>query len=263
MLKAAAIAEKPFLDTRAAASIDLGLSTFCFTYYYYSILLMRSTANLRSQCIETCQKMLQLLDHLVSDSEEVYNGIVWVLICCPFTPYLILFREILAKANGHSSVGEKKRALAAMEHLPTFLSKMSLRNSLAAKLEGIATTIIQHARSIISRLGEFINPRIDEIERVRSLILIPSVVEGDANPQHRDTTQGAESNVKQPNKDIDEDASANRGRSPEVAIMTWDLNDLSYYAELTAGADSWEWTNDSFVDSMLDSLMWDRQPSLA
>jgi hypothetical protein len=91
--------------------------------------------------------MLHLLPDLVSDSEEVYNGIVWQLVCCPFTPFLALFGEILA--NKGPKLEADWQALAAMQELPTFLKKMGVRNSLAAKLEHIAVVIVRHAESAV------------------------------------------------------------------------------------------------------------------
>jgi hypothetical protein len=104
--------------------------------------------------IETTQsakEMLHLLDYLVSDSEEVYNGIVWQLVCCPFTPFLTLFGEILA--NKGAKHDADRQALAAMQKLPLFLKRMGLRNTLAAKLERIAVVIVQHAESVVDAPG--------------------------------------------------------------------------------------------------------------
>ena len=126
LLEAAALAEKPFLDASSAASIDLGLRNLSFTYEYLLILLTRSSSPLRTQCIDSSKRMLRLLENMVSDSEEPYNGMVWQLLCGPFTPFLTLFGEILSIGKGESE--EKKEALAAMEQLPVFLGKMSLRN---------------------------------------------------------------------------------------------------------------------------------------
>ena len=88
---------------------------------------------------------------MVSDSEEPYNGIVWQLLCCPFTPFLALFGEILSSGKGESE--ENEDALAAMEQLPLYLGMMSSRNSLAAKLERIAAVFVQHARSVVHPQG--------------------------------------------------------------------------------------------------------------
>lgn len=151
LLEAAALAEKPFLDGSSAASIDLGLRNVSFSYYYLLILLARSSSQMRTQCIDSSKRMLGLLENMVSDSEEPYNGIVWQLLCCPFTPFLALFGDILS--NGKGETEDNKNTLAALEQLPVFLSKMSLRNSLAVKLERIAVVFVQHARSVIHPQG--------------------------------------------------------------------------------------------------------------
>jgi len=102
---------------------------------------------MKAETTESAKEMLHLLRHLVSDSEEVYNGIVWQLVCCPFTPFLTLFGEILA--NKGPKLDADRQALAAMQELPVFLKKMGLRNTLAGKLERIAVVIVQHAESVV------------------------------------------------------------------------------------------------------------------
>lgn len=103
---------------------------------------------MKSETIYCSKEMLYLLKNLVSDSEEVYNGIVWQLVCCPFTPFLALFGDLLA--NREASHADRLEALAAMRELPFFLKKMGLRNSLARKLEAVAATIVQHADSVVN-----------------------------------------------------------------------------------------------------------------
>ncbi|KAJ9605085.1 hypothetical protein H2200_010475 [Cladophialophora chaetospira] len=151
LLEAAALAEKPFLDARNAASIDLELHSLSFMYEYLRILLARSSSHMRTQCIESSKRMLHLLEHMVSESGELYNGIDWQLLCGSFTPFLELFGEIVSNGKGGSQ--ETQDALAAMEQLPVFLGKMSSRNSLAAKLERIAVVFVQHAKSLMHPQG--------------------------------------------------------------------------------------------------------------
>jgi hypothetical protein len=106
---------------------------------------------MEAETTQSAKEMLHLLRYLVSDSEEVYNGIVWQLVCCPFTPFLTLFGEILAnKGPKHDA---DRQALAAMQELPLFLKSMGLRNTLAAKLERIAVVIVQHAESVVNAPG--------------------------------------------------------------------------------------------------------------
>lgn len=132
--------------------MDLGIVHNRFQYYWVSLLLKQSSIRWKQQCTKLSKAMLPLLDHMVSDSEESFNGIVWHLVCSPFTPFFHLFGEILS--NGQGEANGNKEALAAMERLPTFLAKMSVRNSLAAKLKRIALVFVQHARSIIHPYSE-------------------------------------------------------------------------------------------------------------
>lgn len=92
--------------------------------------------------------MLHLLQNMVLESKQPYHPIIWQLICCPFTPFLILFCDILS--NGKRNSEGNKEALAAMEQLPGYLREIGLRSSFAAGLEGIAKTFVQHAKSVVS-----------------------------------------------------------------------------------------------------------------
>lgn len=141
------MAESALLDAKGRASVDLGLRTLEFNRHYLLLILGRSSRNMKTETIRSAKEMLHLLTHLVSDSEEVYNGIVWQLVCCPFTPFLTLFGELLS--NRGALHADREDALAAMRELPAFLSKMGLRNSLAKKLAGISSIILQHAESVV------------------------------------------------------------------------------------------------------------------
>lgn len=116
-------------------------------YLYLSILLTRTCPELRKDCILQSREMLCLLEDMVAHSEEVYNGIIWTLLCWPFTPFLILFGEVLT--HGASNMQQARQSLEAMEHLPAFLSQMGKRNALARELEVTASTLLSHARSVV------------------------------------------------------------------------------------------------------------------
>lgn len=147
LLDAATTAEEALLDAKGIASVKLGLRTLEFNRHYLLVTLGRASSDMKAETTQSAKEMLYLLRDLVSDSEEVYNGIVWQLVCCPFTPFLTLFGEILANKGLRQDAD--RQALEAMQELPTFLKKMSLRNTLAAKLERIAVVIVQHAESVV------------------------------------------------------------------------------------------------------------------
>lgn len=73
---------------------------------------------MKTESIDASKQMLHLLENMVSDSEEPYNGLVWLLLCGPFTPLLTLFGEVINNKQGGST--QNKDAMAAMEQLPIF-----------------------------------------------------------------------------------------------------------------------------------------------
>lgn len=86
---------------------------------------------------------------MAPESKEPYHPVIWQLVCCPFTPLLLLYGDIIS--NDKRNLDEKKEVLAAMERLPNYLKAISPRNSLAESLEGTAKVFVQHARSVICR----------------------------------------------------------------------------------------------------------------
>lgn len=115
-----------------------------FQHSYLTLLLARSSPDLRSRGLEAAKKLLSTLKSLVSDSQEVYNGIVWHLVCCPFTAFLTLYGEVVS--GRIITTQDERSALTDMQQLPAYLAKMAEKNSLAAKLRPIAETLMKHAR---------------------------------------------------------------------------------------------------------------------
>lgn len=139
--------------------MQLGLETVRFHYHYLVVLLTRSSTERRLDCLHSAQEALSLLKNLVSDSEEVYNGVVWQLLYCPFTPFFVLFGEILSNQTS----AEVPKYLEAMNQLSRFLDQMKPRHQAAAKLHQVALAFVQQARSIVSK-----EPRTDEDPKAES-----------------------------------------------------------------------------------------------
>ena len=120
-------------------------------HQYLLVLLARASPSRKAECIDASIGMLNTLDSMVSDSEEPFNGIIWQLVCCPFTPFLSLFGDVIS--NGHGESESNLALLHAMEKLPVFLTKMSVRNSLAGNLKRIAVVFVQQARDTMRSEG--------------------------------------------------------------------------------------------------------------
>ncbi|KAF2651823.1 hypothetical protein K491DRAFT_76481 [Lophiostoma macrostomum CBS 122681] len=147
VLDASAISEKPFLEPAGAASIDIALHCLDFLHHYIQVMLYRAYPGTRSNCVMSSKAMLRVLEHLVSDGDEPYMLSVWQLLCCPFTPFLELFSEILSNGQGASEGNQE--TLATMQLLLTYLHTMSPSHTLATKLERIAEVFVRQAEAVI------------------------------------------------------------------------------------------------------------------
>ena len=108
---------------------------------------------------------MNLLHGLVSDSNEVYNGVIWALLYCPFTPFFVLFGDVLSRGDDTS----KKLSLEAMRCLPDFMEKMASRNPQAVKLHKISNSLVQQAESAMRNRSE--GTRITNLEDAKSTAL--------------------------------------------------------------------------------------------
>ncbi|KAI1831820.1 transcriptional regulator family: Fungal Specific TF [Penicillium roqueforti] len=151
-LEATAISEKPFCNAQNAKSIDIGLRSQDFHYFYLKILLFRKSPPRRSQCITSSKELLNLLLHLSPESDEPYHPFLWQFLYSPFTAFLLLFRDILL--NPGREPKDNQEALAAMENLPEFLEKMASRNPLATRLREVSRVLIGHAESALTPSGQ-------------------------------------------------------------------------------------------------------------
>ena len=98
-------------------------------------------------------KLLAGLGKAVLDVNEPYLPLLWQLLHCPLAAFGNLWGDIMIKGSTH--IEQSKQSLEAIEHLPAFYSKLSSRNSLAAKLESITHRIVQQARSMLFSHGKF------------------------------------------------------------------------------------------------------------
>jgi hypothetical protein len=144
VLEACLIAERPFLTAKTQYSMRMGITVLEFQYLNQKIQLIRSNSARKDECLTASKDLLRLLPDLVSDSNELYNGVVWQLLYHPFRPFFVLFGEMLSTETCESSY----QSLHAMEQLPSFLSKMVSRHPQAAKLHTLAEAFVEYAKKV-------------------------------------------------------------------------------------------------------------------
>ena len=193
-----------------------------FHYLYFTVLLTRRNHqhlhhrqtedhdhDEDDDCIEASRRSLSLLDTLVSDSRDVYNGIVWQLLFEPFTPFFALLDHIRVLAHARerirsssstdnakkqedeaATVAKMKESVDAMECLRTFLDKMTTRHPLAEKLRGVASEHLAVAHRLVAAK----DPEVEEATTSTSVTSPQTLV----TPQTHSSSPLLESTSKQP-----------------------------------------------------------------
>ncbi|KAF7553504.1 hypothetical protein G7046_g7088 [Stylonectria norvegica] len=149
ILAATAMAEKPLLNESGIASVELGLRTLDFHYYFLLILLTITLREGRSDYVDPSQQMLRLLPSLgqmALDLKQPYTCLLWQSLHCPGIAFGTLWGQLVT--NSKADTEQSKQSLEDIDHLPPFLGSMKSRTSVAAKLESITDRIVQHARLI-------------------------------------------------------------------------------------------------------------------
>lgn len=82
-----------------------------FQYLHVLILSTKSQPQQHDIRIPSARKAITLLPSLVSNSGQVYNGVVWQLLYYPLSPFLVLFKHIL-EFPGNAEVGQDLECLA-------------------------------------------------------------------------------------------------------------------------------------------------------
>ncbi|KAF2156309.1 hypothetical protein K461DRAFT_291239 [Myriangium duriaei CBS 260.36] len=142
VLEAAFTAEMALHDDLVEKTMRFGMRLIKFRYLYLCVLLTRGHEQPDNECIELSRQCMQLLPDLISDSRDVYSGIVWQNMLQPFTPFFCLME------HARSSDSQKARVLStdAMGLLVQFLHEMKPRHPLAARLHEFAAEHLLNAR---------------------------------------------------------------------------------------------------------------------
>ncbi|OCL13053.1 hypothetical protein AOQ84DRAFT_333229 [Glonium stellatum] len=146
-------------DMDTEQELNLGLDSMKFQYHHLLVLITRSDENDQNFCLSSTREALAMLDRLVSTSERVYNGIVWQLLYHPFTPFFVLFGNIVRDPLAESTTED----LNLLRSTVAYFSRMDSCGNTVGKLEKIARVFsslaeasIQHAarNARLARAGE-------------------------------------------------------------------------------------------------------------
>lgn len=114
--------------------LKTGMEFMAFQYHHLHVHLTANDDESREICLNAARNAIDSLKRLVSTSSQVYNGIVWELLYYPFTPFFVLFSNIIRAPSAASTTGDVKLLYATQ----SYLSEMTSRGMMAANLEKIS-----------------------------------------------------------------------------------------------------------------------------
>ncbi|OQE10701.1 hypothetical protein PENFLA_c081G08660 [Penicillium flavigenum] len=151
-LTSIANAESASASATQMREMTLGISTMKFQYLNSLILLLKgddSSSNLR---LSSAREAISTLTSMVSNWSSVYNGVVWQLLYCPFTPFFVIFGNIVNNDSPRTATVEKDLSLlsATVEYFAAMRSQMRLLATVCSRLQHTASIFLQLARAHVS-----------------------------------------------------------------------------------------------------------------
>ncbi|KAK6376219.1 hypothetical protein LTS17_007470 [Exophiala oligosperma] len=129
----------------AQASIKLGFDFLTYRHHHLVVCLTRSDESCREVCLNSARVAISLLKDLVTHSEEVFNGIIWQLLYYPFTPFFVLFGEIVTNPRSKACMDD----LQSLRQTVLYYLQFQKYHSSAVKLERVAETFTKIAEAFV------------------------------------------------------------------------------------------------------------------
>ncbi|KAJ5827562.1 Transcription factor [Penicillium robsamsonii] len=133
--------------------MTLGISTMKFQYLHSLVLLLGgddSSSVLRLSC---AREAISTLSSMVSNWSSVYNGVVWQLLYCPFTPFFVIFGNIIRSESAQVPTIEQDLNFlsATVNYFAAMRSQMRLLATVCSRLQHTASVFLQIAQMHVSR----------------------------------------------------------------------------------------------------------------
>ncbi|KAJ5281836.1 hypothetical protein N7478_007208 [Penicillium angulare] len=153
-LKQAMEYEQASADAYQIREMKLGINSVNFQYLHILTLLLKGDrySALRLSC---AREAISILPSLVSNWGSVYNGVVWQLLYYPFTPFFVIFENVVQQPSQYAGYEDDLRLLAtAVNYYAEMKSQMRLLSSLCSKLQHTMSVFFQLAQSHTGNVGE-------------------------------------------------------------------------------------------------------------
>ncbi|KAJ5762003.1 Transcription factor [Penicillium nucicola] len=139
-------------DVAQIREMSLGISSIKFQYLCSLILLVKGDESLSTLRLFSAREAISILSSMVSNWSSVYNGVVWQLLYCPFTPFFVVFDNIIHPQDYHISTIDQDLGLlsATVNYFKAMQSQMRLLATVCSRLEQTAAIFHKLAQNHVS-----------------------------------------------------------------------------------------------------------------
>lgn len=133
--------------------LKTGIECMAFEYHHLLVVLTNQDAEDRDTCIQAARDATVTLKRLASTPAQVYNGIVWQLIYYPFTPFFVIFSNIIDAPLAITAASD----VALLSATSSYLQEMVLLGNVAVNVQKIASVFAAvagwYVRDMARRFG--------------------------------------------------------------------------------------------------------------
>ncbi|KAJ9273174.1 transcriptional regulator family: Fungal Specific TF [Paecilomyces variotii] len=149
--------ESAWANATQLREMHLGVHGIRFGYLHTLIVLLKGDASCSSLRLASAREAISLLPSMVSNWKSVYNGAVWQLLYYPFTPFFVIFENIVHSRGSLRSMIDHDLGLLAttVSYFASMRSQLHLLAKICSRLERVASVFLQlaqhHVRTTMSR----------------------------------------------------------------------------------------------------------------
>ncbi|KAK1763066.1 fungal-specific transcription factor domain-protein [Phialemonium atrogriseum] len=138
--------ERDSVNPAQLHEMTLGIRSMKFQYLHILVLLLKDDFSYPELLLASAREAVSILPSMVSNWTSVYNGIIWQLLYYPFTPFFVIFGNIIREPRAPTAQQDLTLLSTAVSYFASMRSQVNLLVNLSSKLEHVATVFLQLAR---------------------------------------------------------------------------------------------------------------------
>ncbi|KAB8277275.1 fungal-specific transcription factor domain-containing protein [Aspergillus minisclerotigenes] len=140
-------AESATANPNHLREMTLGINSINLHYLHILVILLKGDESNSALRLSSARDAISLLHSMVSNWSSIYNGVVWHLLYYPFTPFFVIFENIVHHTCWTPAVEQDLQLLSAtMSYYAEMRSQMRLLATVCARLQRVAATFLRLAQ---------------------------------------------------------------------------------------------------------------------